>query len=274
MALFTFTSASGSPGVTTTCLGLALCWPRPVVLVEADPTGGSSILAGFFRGTREAGGLVDLVLAQRTGLLADTLPRILVPLDGTQASVLLGSRSHEQAAGLVHVWEPLLGVLRDIASAGQDVIVDAGRLGLIGSPQPLVSGSDVTVLVTGSSLPQVAAARSWAASLAEDVLPGHAAQVLLVGPDRPYGVGEVGRVLRLPVAGTVAWDPRRAAVYSCGADKPAARFGGAAATDRSFDGSALGGSLRTLGDGLRRSAQRAESPLHHLLAARIQEARR
>ena len=43
-------SASGSPGVTTTALGMALLWPRPVLLVEADPTGGSGLLAGYFRG--------------------------------------------------------------------------------------------------------------------------------------------------------------------------------------------------------------------------------
>ena len=172
------------------------------------------------------------------------------------------------------VWEPLLGVLRDIASAGQDVIVDAGRLGLTGWPQPLVAGSDVTVMVTGSALPDVAAARSWAASMAEDVLPGHAVQVVLVGPGQPYGAGEVARVLRLPVTGTVAWDPRRAAVYSRGADKPPARFGGVAATDHAFGTSKFGASLRTVGDGLRRTALRAESPLRHLLAARMPEARR
>ena len=42
MAVIALTSASGSPGVTTTALGLALLWPRPVLLVEADPTGGSA----------------------------------------------------------------------------------------------------------------------------------------------------------------------------------------------------------------------------------------
>ena len=34
MAVICLTSASGSPGVTTTAVGLALCWPRPVLLVE------------------------------------------------------------------------------------------------------------------------------------------------------------------------------------------------------------------------------------------------
>lgn len=36
MAIVALVSASGSPGVTATALGLALLWPRPVMLVEAD----------------------------------------------------------------------------------------------------------------------------------------------------------------------------------------------------------------------------------------------
>ncbi|MCB0909871.1 MAG: hypothetical protein KDB63_22470, partial [Nocardioidaceae bacterium] len=64
MAVVALASASGSPGVTTTSLGLALAWPRPVLLVEADPTGGSGILAGFFRGLREYdAGLVEVALS-------------------------------------------------------------------------------------------------------------------------------------------------------------------------------------------------------------------
>ena len=47
MPVFTIASVSGSLGVTTLAVGLALTWPRPVVLVEADPSGGSAILAGY-----------------------------------------------------------------------------------------------------------------------------------------------------------------------------------------------------------------------------------
>ena len=50
MAVICLTAAAGSPGVTSTVLGMALCWPRPVLVVEADPTAGSAILAGRFRG--------------------------------------------------------------------------------------------------------------------------------------------------------------------------------------------------------------------------------
>jgi len=50
MALIVLTSASGSSGVTTSARGLVQFWPRPSLLVEADPTEGSGALAGFFHG--------------------------------------------------------------------------------------------------------------------------------------------------------------------------------------------------------------------------------
>ena len=66
MALIVLTSASGSPGVTTTALALALTWRRPALLVEADPTGGSAVLAGYFRGrAAPTDSLIDLAFAHR-----------------------------------------------------------------------------------------------------------------------------------------------------------------------------------------------------------------
>ena len=49
MALIVMFSAAGSPGVTASALGVALTWPRPVLLVEGDPTGGSAVFAGYLR---------------------------------------------------------------------------------------------------------------------------------------------------------------------------------------------------------------------------------
>ena len=64
MAIVCLTSGSGSPGVTTTAVGMAFSWPRPVLLAEADPTGGSGVLAGFLRGTTPYdAGLIELALS-------------------------------------------------------------------------------------------------------------------------------------------------------------------------------------------------------------------
>lgn len=261
MAVFVFASASGSPGVTSTVVGLAMGWPRPVLVVEADPTGGSGILAGLFKGQVDHPGLVELVLAHRNGVLSEALPRMRMPVDGTSVSVLCGAKSHEQAAGLAGLWEPLLPVLREVASAGVDVLVDAGRLGLTGWPKPLVTGADVTVLVSRSSLPALAAARSWAASLAAEVVPGHAVRLLLVGEGRPYAAAEVSRTLGLASAGSIVWDPARAAVFSEGAGKP--RTWGASGYVRSVQ--AAGERLRSVAAGLV-----GGDPLRGLVAARVE----
>jgi hypothetical protein len=253
--LVTLCSAAGSPGATSTALGLALRWPRQVVLVEADASGNSGLLAGFFRGQLDHPGLVDLVIAQRSDLLADTVPKLLHPLEGSQASVLFGLRSHEQSAGAPALWPPLLEVLRSLDAMGTDVIVDAGRLGLPGWPERLVSGSDVVLLVTRGDLPGLAGARSWAGVLASEDGPGHAVRLLLVGEGRPYGAREVAATLGLPVLGSAEWAPELARVYSHGQPPPGLalwrRIGrGPAAAVRAFEASAYVRSLEALAGAL------------------------
>lgn len=277
MALICAVSASGSPGVTSTVLGMALCWPRPVLLVEADPTAGSAILAGRFRGLQSHSGLIDLVLAQRSGVLAEALPRVLMEVPDTPVSILTGSRTHAQAPGLSRIWEPLLGVLRGMTSTGEDVLVDAGRLGLDGSPAPLIADADLTLLVLRSNLRALASAKSWADSLGADAVPGHSVQAVVVGDNRPYRAADVARTLGLPVLGTVVWDPRRAEVFADGADKPVPRFGGATAADRAFEASGYLRSVRALGEAARKAATSTGegSLLREMIAARIgEEARR
>jgi hypothetical protein len=256
---------------------MSLCWPRPVLLVEADPTAGSAILAGRFRGLHSHPGLIDLVMAHRSGVLAEALPRVLMDVPGTPVSILTGSRSHAQAAGLGRIWEPLLGVLNSIATAGQDVLIDAGQLGLEGSPAPLIAQSDLTVLAVRSNLRSLASAKSWAETLTAEEAPGHAVQALLVGEHRPYRAAEVAKTLGLPVLGVVAWDPRRAAVFADGEDKPLPRLGGPSAADRAFEASAYLRSVRAAGEALRRAASNAgeSSLLREMIAARVgQEANR
>jgi hypothetical protein len=274
MVMITFVSASGAPGVTSTALALASSWPRPVLLVEADPSGSSALLAGFWRGSRDHTGVVDLVKAQRAGLLAESLLRMAIPLEGTQASVIVGSRSHEQAAGLVRLWEPLAGVLRDLAARDQDVIVDAGRLGLERAPVPLRVHSDLTVLVVRTRLVTLAAARSWALTLKEESLPGRESRLLLVGPGRPYTAAEVGRALGLAVVGSIAWDPLRAAVFSEGDPLPPARglrklLGGDAAA--AFAASKYQRSVNAAGEAMRDLVARFEQERGQWIALRGEE---
>lgn len=219
MAVIALASASGSPGVTTTALGLALLWPRPVLLVEADPTGGSGLLAGYFRGTREYdAGLIELALT--SGSISDGLAEVAQPIEGTQVTFVAGTRSHTQATALRDLWQPLSETLTELESTGQDVIVDAGRLGLTGSPEPLLAAADLTLLVTRATLPALSAVRSWADSLQRGACDWQQSGVLLVDEGQPYSAREVASVLELAVIATIAEDPEAAAVFHRGATPP------------------------------------------------------
>ncbi len=220
MAVIVLASASGAPGVTTTGLGLALVWPRPVVLVDADPVGGSAILAGFCQGTvSHNDAMVSLLLAHRDGTLAAMLPKVLMRLPDTDVALLPGPRSHRQAASFAELWPGLAVELRGLQRNGQDVLIDAGRLGMVFSPAPLIAAADLGLLVVRSDLVALAAARQWAAEWTEAALDGSGAiQVagLLVGEGRPYSARDVQRTLGLPGLEQVAWDPDAAAVLSAG----------------------------------------------------------
>lgn len=218
MAVICLTSASGSPGVTTTAVGLAFCWPRPVLLVDADPTGGSGILAGFLKGTTPYEvGLLELALSPLG--ISDALRDVVRPLSPS-ISLIAGTRSHAQAPALRDVWEPLAAALAELESNGQDVIIDAGRLGLSGSPLPLLEGADLTLLMTRATLPSISAARSWTETVRQPATGWRHPGLLLLGEGQPYRATEVSKVLGLPVVTDLPDDPGSAAVYHRGATPP------------------------------------------------------
>jgi len=272
MPIFAGCSVSGSPGLSTLTLGLALTWPRPVILVEADPTGASAVLAGYYRGLRDDDGLVELMIASRQGQLAARLPELLVPVEGTQARLLVGTRAHEQSVGLALLWDDLLSEMRRLADTGQDVIVDAGRLGLDGFASPLLAGADVTMLATGSSLRQLAAAASWARTLQQKTIQGHYLGVVTIGEGRPYRSAEVAKALGLPALATVAWDRPAARVLSDGAAFPPASFGARLlrrdADRRKFEASQFLRSIRALGEAARSQAPPPDQTGHRRTSVR------
>lgn len=255
MALIALASANGSPGVTTTALGLALTWPRPCVLVDADPTGASAIPAGYFRGGQlpKSETVVDLAIAHRQGHLAEALPHMLMPMPNSQVLYLAGPRSHVQANSLRTLWQPLGTVLRALERNGQDVIIDAGRLGLDGSPLKLFTNADLALLVTRSTLPALVAAATWAETLTH-VFEQSGAQSSLaaavIGAGMPFRPATVKKTIGLPVAFSISWDPKSAEVFSLGADAP-----------RKFDHSDLIKSLRTAAHSVRSRLQADQAAL-------------
>lgn len=219
MAVVALAAASGSPGVTTTALGMALRWPRPVLLVEADPTGGSGLLAGYFRGAKDyEAGIVELALTSSS--VGDALAEVACPIEGTQVSFVAGTRAHTQASALHDLWPHLAEALANLESTGQDVIVDAGRLGLLGFPNALLDAADLSLLVSRTTLPALSAVRSWADSMQRAAYDWHQTGMLLVGEGQPYGAREVSTVVNLPVVASLADDPQSAAVFYRGATPP------------------------------------------------------
>jgi hypothetical protein len=227
MGLALFCSAGGSPGVTTTVVGLALAWPRPVIVIEADPTGTSAILPGYLQGQQTPPrSVVDLAIAERQGQLAQTLLATALPLGrSNKASFVPAVKSHRQAAALASLWEPLAEALQDLGRAGVDALVDAGRLGLEWFPAPLMARATVAVMVTRCTLPAVATARVWAPWLVElaeqhDLTAG----LGLIGAGRTYSAGEIGRYLKLHPIVSLPHDELGARAFSEGAAQPRRRF--------------------------------------------------
>jgi hypothetical protein len=251
MTVIALTSARGAPGVTTTTLALALVWPRPCLLLEADMAGSSSILAGYLRGSvRHDKGLVDLAVAHRRDGLVDGLQRASIPLLGSQARLVAGLTGPAQAGTMQPVWEPIAAVLRGLGRTGTDVLIDAGRVGAVGGPTALLRHADLTLLTTRSTLPAIAATRARATQMRGDLATNGTGEdalwLLLVGEGQPYSAGEIHDAVGVPVAAKIAWDPVNAEVFSLGAGQ-----------GRRFESS-----------GLVRSARAAVSALGELAASR------
>ncbi len=244
MAVLALTSAKGAPGVSTTALAMTLLWPRAALLAECDPAGGSSVLAGYLRGTVEhSRGLLPLALAQRHQSLEQALWPQTVPLTGDPHAasaaagagdrwVLPGLSDAAQAPSTAALWGPLGSLLASLERAGTDVVVDAGRLGTAHAPTGLLRQADLVLLVMGTSLPAVVAARARLSLLREDLsVPGTAGRdgclsslgLLLVGEGRPYSAKEIAAACGVPVVASLAWDPASAEVLAAGA-APGRRF--------------------------------------------------
>ncbi|RKE22581.1 hypothetical protein [Streptomyces sp. TLI_171] len=224
----------GAPGATSSALALLLSWPlrpgRRVLLAECDPDGGA-VLAGALEGRVEAVyGLRNLAVADRRGLLAETLWEQLLDVSpqGTGERLLLpGLTDPAQAPGLAYTWEPLVEALHALEPQGYDVILDLGRSGANGPMAVLARRADVVAATVRTTLRGLSAARPRLAALRED-LDTHGTGAdglgLLVIGEGPYPENEVSRQFQLPVVGELAYAPRTARVLSDGGDTADRRF--------------------------------------------------
>lgn len=236
MALIACCSASGSPGVTTTALGLALNWPRDALLVDADRDPSQAVAAGFLSGVELGGrGLPHVALAHRDRRpLIDELWNQTMPLaEGSPSRRFLpGFASAGAAYSFDQAWSAVATALRGLGRAGTDVIVDAGRIGR-GLPAGLAGEADVLIVCVRSDLRSLAALRLALPVAAAQAMEGRSELGLVVlGPGRPYSVREVQAQFGVRIWGELPHEPRQAAVLSDG--QPSPRGFGSGALVRAF----------------------------------------
>ncbi len=228
MATILITSAPGSPGVTTTALGMALTWSRDVLLADCDRDPAQAVQAGYLRGMDHGGrGLAALARLHRENrALAPDVWRHTVPLvqyDDVQRRFLPGFSQPATVRLFDSVWPDLADAFTALDEKGVDVIVDAGRVGRDGLPLPLLVQADAVCFLTRTNLRALAAARLYLPVVAEqlDHLPTtRALGLVLVDPNKPYDGGEIAAQFGVPCWAELPRNDKLAAVLSDGAPEP------------------------------------------------------
>jgi hypothetical protein len=231
MAMIAFLSGKAAPGVTTSVALLGTVWPRPVAVVDADPSGGD-MTAGWL-GAASANGLLTpdrsvlsfAIENQRpwpngTGLLEPHLQ----PVPGLPHCRLLAGVQDAAAARFVEAagWARLAAALANLArrgpGGGADVLVDCGRYGS-DTPVPLLTAADLIVVAARPDERQAMAARCLAGRLRS-----------VVGPDRlglmacaasAFDTVRLEEQVGLYVVVALPRHRRVAGVFSDGARRPA-----------------------------------------------------
>jgi hypothetical protein len=257
MSILLLTSTGGSPGVTTLAVGLALTWPRPVLLADCDPGAHQAILAGYLAGRSASGkGLLRVAEAHRDRrplrevLLDQTLPLSIE--EGTRRLFLPGFTKPGSATHFGSVWEDLAEAFDRLDDVDIDVIIDGGRIGPVGPPAALLERSAISGVVLNSSLRSIVSARVHLPTVRNhprfsSTDRGHLG-LIVIGEGLPYRSNEITRALEVPVIANIAYDRQTAAHLSDGEPR-----------HRRFDSSPLIRSIRDastqLSSSLRRSAE-------------------
>ncbi|WP_163506567.1 hypothetical protein [Fodinicola acaciae] len=205
MPMIVIGSVSGAPGVTTSALALAATWPQPVLVVEADASGGDLIVRLDLNPER---GAASLAAQQRH-----------FPANGTVAphlqSVRVADRSIDVLAAPVGSAEAAASIAAVLARVpfrqlNTTVIVDIGRLGPPGpstsaTTWSLLSMADFALLVSSGrpdALAHVAAAYGVVKQAAGECLR------LLVVEDGPYDADEINSAFHCPGITMIPHDVR------------------------------------------------------------------
>ncbi len=288
MSLFVFTSAKGSPGVTTLACGLGAAWPgsagRQVAVVECDPFGGD--LAAWFRLSAERG-LVSLAVAAHQGREHQRNDKCSFR-DATGSDqhwqqlaggldVLVGPVRPIFAPHLIAIWPVVVDMLSTAAKTA-DILVDIGRFvpdRSSGIQQELADAADIVAVVCRPDASGIAHAMALLPKLSSPVLPANNMQgtsllapesrtrILLPEKDPPgarlvslmvggsrFQNDEAANLLGVPCVGAVAHDPEAAEVIRSGTGNA-----------RRFERSAFLRTCTSAAEALLDAANRASGPV-------------
>jgi len=229
VSILTLAAFGVSPGVSTTAVAMTLQWPRPVLLVEADVSKPSSVLAGWLQGSMPAdSGLMGIAHnSMRQALTEQDIWDYAVDLGtgqdvGQPSRWLLPAMSEPLAARSMRgLWPELMMALRAVSGQDIDVIVDAGRSENAHGREALWRDSDHLSVVVRSDLVSVAAARAYLPAVLEARATAGAVDTssLLVVEDRAqeFPSKDISKVLGLPVRGRLPQSPEAGAHFGGGA---------------------------------------------------------
>lgn len=247
MSVIVLASFAGAPGTTTAATGLAVHWPRPVVLFEADTASASSIMPGFLRSNLrpQDGGIEKIAMASAHSVLrredvfdptlhlsvaVHELPPIpAMPLPSLPAEhrlwIVPGFVHLNIVDGVRGLWGQLPNLLRSISEDGIDVIVDLGRINPDDARLAILDTADRVIICAHSTM--VDLNRLYRRlelpdlSARVDVVNRGSRYALLLneGPSEQLTPRDFAQHI-LPVVGALPHDPVGAATFSHGRPDP------------------------------------------------------
>jgi hypothetical protein len=212
MGLVALASAR-SPGLTTLALALAATWPEPrrAVVAELDPDGGT--LAGSLAANPDPG-LTSLAAAGRHYLSRELIASNFQKLPNGRP-VLLAPPSPDRTVAALRALSPV-GLGETLAALPSfDVLADCGRIDSASPALGVLQTANAAIFVVRPTVADVVGLRDRLETLDLRSSPQLQAGIVVIdhGPHTPE---EVARAFRLPVIGTIAWDPRCAEILAEG----------------------------------------------------------
>jgi hypothetical protein len=207
------TSAKGSPGATTMALALASWWPRPVIVIEAEPAGGD-VAARL--GLSEEPGLVGMAAALRRNPHVESATGAWITDHEQQTSVgvrvvVAPAGPHQARSALNLLSGPTCPPIPD----GTDLLIDVGRLSDPRGSGGWIQGNGADLLVWVCR-PQLADLAHLTALLDKQDVDSREQAIVLNGGG-PFPADEVATTLGLPVLGHLPADsPGASSLWSGG----------------------------------------------------------